>query len=164
MDLRKIINWYLTPSVILGALITAGILSVIVFLVIFLSKPSSSPSGQGTALINVIRNPSPTATLPTQDPVIQATTTPATPGALPGEINIGAVVKIFGTGEDGLRLRSNPGLSGQILYIASEGDIYLVSDGPVEGDGYTWWRLVNQDDSSIEGWAVVNFLELVENP
>lgn len=163
MDFRKIFNWYLTPSVILGSLITAGILALIVFLVIFLSRPASSPSTQGTVLINVIRNPSATSTVaPTGTPSI-FTATPA-PGAGTGGIYTGAVVKITGTGGDGLRLRSNPGLSGQILFIASEGDLYLITDGPVEGDGYSWWRMVSQSNSSIEGWGVMDFLEPVEEP
>lgn len=163
MDFRRILNWYLTPRVILGALITAGILSLIVFLAVYLSRPLPTPTPQGTVLINVIRNPSATSTVASTVTPLTFTATPA-PGAGTGGIYTGAVVKINGTGGDGLRLRSNPGLSGQILFIASEGDLFLVTDGPVEGDGYTWWRLVNQDDTSVEGWGVMDFLLPVEEP
>jgi hypothetical protein len=79
-------------------------------------------------------------------------------------IAIGAHVQIQGTGGDGLRLRSEPGLNGEILLLGSESEVFRVADGPVDTDGYTWWHLVGPFDETRQGWAVSNYLVVVQNP
>jgi hypothetical protein len=81
-----------------------------------------------------------------------------------GEISIGAYVQILDTGGAGLRLRSEPSLNGQVLLLGSEAEVFEVKDGPVEMDGYTWWYLVGPFDETRRGWAVANYLNLVQNP
>jgi hypothetical protein len=42
--------------------------------------------------------------------------------------------------------------------------VFLVSDGPQEVDGLTWWYLVGFFDESRNGWAASNFLQVIQNP
>ena len=46
----------------------------------------------------------------------------------------------------------------------AEEEIFLVADGPQQVDNYTWWYLVGPFDESRHGWAVANFLRVVQNP
>lgn len=82
----------------------------------------------------------------------------------PGEISIGTYVKISGTGGDGLRLRDVPGLGGNVLTLGEETEVFLVDNGPRDVDGYTWWYLKGHYDETRQGWGVVDYLVIVENP
>jgi hypothetical protein len=55
-------------------------------------------------------------------------------------------------------VRSEPNLQADILLVASEGEIFIIQDGPTENDGYTWYLLIDPDDSTRQGWAVADFL------
>ena len=55
---------------------------------------------------------------------------------------------VTGTGGDGLRVRPEAGLSQGVRFLAGEGEMFQVQDGPVEIDGYTWWYLVKSEDTS----------------
>jgi hypothetical protein len=83
---------------------------------------------------------------------------------MPGVIAVGAYVQITGTGGDGLRLRTDPGLNSEVRLLGAEAEVFQVNEGPQEADGYTWWYLVGPYDSSRRGWAVANFLAIVQNP
>ena len=80
------------------------------------------------------------------------------------DIVVGARVQIKGTGGDGLRLRTDPGLENDVLLVGSEAEVFLVNDGPVEMDDYTWWYLVGLYDETRVGWAVSNYLSVIQNP
>jgi len=77
---------------------------------------------------------------------------------------VGAYVQVKGTGGDGLRLRDQPGLNGNVLLVASEAEVFRLEDGPVEMDDYTWWSLIGPFDETRRGWGVDNFLEVIQNP
>jgi len=68
-------------------------------------------------------------------------------------------VRVSGTGEIGLRLRSGPGLDYVTYKIVPEGSVLKVLSGPEEADGFTWWRL--EDEDGVVGWAVEEWLEPV---
>lgn len=110
----------------------------------------------------------PTDTIP--DPTSQITQvstptlTPTSPPSTDVEIDIGELVIVAGTDGDRLRIRTQPGLSSEISFLAYENDVFQVENGPVEQDGYIWWFLVNPYDSSKSGWAVENYLRRMENP
>ena len=82
----------------------------------------------------------------------------------PGEISTGTYVKITGTGGDGLRLRDEPGLGGNVKMLGEETEVFVVDDGPRNVDGYVWWYLKGYYDETRQGWAVVDYLSIVENP
>lgn len=52
-----------------------------------------------------------------------------------------------------LNLRSAPGLNGTIVEVIVEGSEFTVLEGPLERDGYTWYR-VRLPGDSLNGWCV----------
>jgi hypothetical protein len=77
---------------------------------------------------------------------------------------VGAFVQVTGTSGDGLRLRAEPGLIGEVRFLGLESEVFQVKDGPRQVDEYTWWFLAAPYDESVQGWAVGNFLALAQNP
>ena len=148
--------WVWLGAVLVGISIVAALWASMMLL------PVSAASPGQTARLTVI--PAPTAT-----PTPRATPTPpaatATPVAPPppaaGAITVGAYVQIRGTGGDGLRLRSRPGLDAPVLALANEEEAFLVAEGPHSADGYTWWRLEAPDGAPRGGWAVANYLSVL---
>jgi hypothetical protein len=51
-----------------------------------------------------------------------------------------------------------------VLMVASEAEVFRVVDGPVISDDYSWWHLQGPYDETRHGWAVVSYLEIVQNP
>lgn len=135
-----------------------------VFAILFI-RSDTTPASQGTAVLSVIPAPTATQTRFVITPLDSNTATLKTPPTPPpGVIAIGAYVQVTGTGVDGLRLRDEPGLDGQVQLLGSETEVFLVFDGPIESDNYTWWYLVGSYDESRKGWAVTNYLSLVQTP
>ena len=110
----------------------------------------------------------PTDTVPAPTSQVTQALTPMQSATIPPmtdvEINIGELVIVSDTDGDRLRIRTQPGLSSEIGFLAYENDVFQVENGPVEQDGYVWWFLVNPYDSSKSGWAVENYLRRMENP
>lgn len=163
--LRKIFN----PLVIIGALLTGIILFGAVVLLVWYSKPVETAGAPATPVMIVVSAPTatPTPLPPSPTPAVtpSATPNPLIPQA-PGEgvISIGAYVQISGTGRDGLRLRMEPGLDGRIRFLGIESEVFIVRDGPQTTDNFTWWFLAAPLDENRSGWAVSNYLEVVQNP
>jgi hypothetical protein len=157
MDLRP----FLTRTVIFGALGIAGILLIITLIVIGWTSPRFSPDvGFAPADLTMIPAPThtPAATIPpTFDPN-------AAPEFDPDTINVSGYVQISGTGNDGLRIRSAPGLNTETNFRGEESEVFLVKDGPQEADGYTWWYVVASYDETRAGWAAADFLAVVPSP
>ena len=161
-------NWGRNPFTvftILAGIVFACLLTGLTVLVITVMRPEAKTHPAGTALLQVIAAPTDTPVLSTALPSATPTPEPGTP--LPpaeGVIAVGAFVQIQGTGADGLRLRSDPGLQGKILFVAIEAEVFRVDQGPHDADGYTWWHLVAPYDEKVQGWAVSNYLGIVQNP
>ena len=157
MDLRP----YLNRFVIVGALIFAGILILITIILIGWTSPRFSPE-VGFAPADLTMIPAPTHTpaasaTPTVDPF-------ASPTVDANTIHIDGYAQITGTGGDGLRIRSAPGLNTETVFRGEESEVFLVKDGPQEADGYTWWYLVASYDETRAGWAASEFLAVVPEP
>ena len=73
-------------------------------------------------------------------------------------------MKINGTEGAGLRLRSLPGLEYEPRFLGVEDEIYQIEDGPKESDDYVWWYLVAPFEPNRNGWAVSNYLQVVQEP
>lgn len=128
------------------------------------TRPAQGELAPATAVLTIIAAPTTTPIPPT--PTQPAATD--TPGLgippAPGNITLDAYVQIMGTSGAGLRLRSDPGLNGEIRFLALESEVFQVRDGPRQQDGYTWWFLAAPADDSVRGWAVANYLAVVQNP
>lgn len=153
---------YLNRFVIIGSLIFASILILITLILIGWTSPRFSPDvGFAPADVTMILAPThtPAATIPpTVNPLL------VTPTFDPTTIVLNGYVQISGTGNDGLRIRSSPGLNSETVFRGEEAEVFLVKDGPQVGDGYTWWYLVAPYDETRAGWAVGEFLAVIPPP
>lgn len=146
--------------VIGGMLVLASCLLTATLSLLWLTRSRSGTAGPVTAELRVIAVPS--EALPSAPP--PTNTGQAVPTPLPGEISIGAYVQVVGTGGTGLRLRDEAGLNGKVNTLGGEAEVFQVKDGPKDLDGYTWWYLVGPYDANRRGWAVANYLKIIQNP
>lgn len=151
--------------VFIGAVVIAVLLLAATLAFLWYTRPGPSPRSASTAVLNVIAAPTVTPR-PVTPTMVSGFPAPSDqpPTPVPGQVSIGAQVQITNTGGDGLRLRTEPGLETQVLFLGAEGETFKVSDGPQEADGYIWWYLEGQDNPSRSGWAVTDFLALSEVP
>ena len=135
----------------------AVILLVLLAAVISFGPDLFRPSPQPTVGIVPTITPAalPTAAFPT--PTATTTPKPTPTPTLPTEITVGGHAKVVGAEADELSYRSGPGLNYARLSIVKDGTILEVLEGPEEADGYTWWRL--EDEDGFIGWAADDWLE-----
>ncbi len=160
------LNRYINFWVLVGAAAVAlGLLCVVLFS-LWLLRPESPAVAPGSAVLHVIPflSPTPVPVTPTPVPPETAPEGDIPPSPPSGEIVSDAYVQVAGTEGDGLRLRSEPGLEGDIQLLGLEAEVFLVKDGPMLVDGYTWWLLAAPYDESVQGWAVSNYLQVVQSP
>jgi hypothetical protein len=163
--MRTIIRWLLDPWVIVGSLLVAFVLSSTFLLFVYATRAARVNPVVSIAILNKIAAPtfslfpqtsqSTSGTPPIENPLSTISS---------GEIHVGIQVQVSGTGGDGLRMRVSPGLGNDVLFVAKDGEIFRVSDGPQEASGYTWWYLVSSLDDTVRGWVVGNFLVVSQNP
>jgi hypothetical protein len=165
MNLRSIVRAIFSPWVMAGAVALAIVLMCATLSLVWVTRPDEAASGPPTAILSVIQAPTSTPVVDTPTPPAGQQSTEAVPPApLPGTFGIGAYVQISGTEGDGLRLRSAPGLQGQVEFLALESEVFQIREGPRDADGYTWWFVVAPYDENVQGWAVSNYLAVVQNP
>jgi len=156
MDIRQLFNKW----VILGALSLAMLLLIVTAIFIgWTTPPRSSDVGFAPAQLTMISAPTATSSAP-PTPTID----PFAPGPTPTGITIGSYAQITGTGGEGLRIRSQPGLTGEFVFLGFDTEVFLVQDGPRELDGYVWWYLVAPYDENRAGWAAADFLTYIPAP
>jgi hypothetical protein len=154
--MKNLIN----PWVIMGAILVASILLLLTFLASGSIFSAFETEYYGEGVITVIP-------IPTYTPIPTPTATPLSSTAtidVESGIQVGSYVKVAGTEGDGLRLRAEPSLQGEIKYLGIEDEIFLVEEGPQDQDGYLWWYLVTPLNKTKNGWAVSNYLLQVQNP
>ena len=152
----------LTIGVVFGGFVVGASLLLFFFSVLGWKRPPQQPDGVVKVALTVVPVPSATLT-----PTILVTSTPdaaLVPTPLDGDFVLDSYVKVVGTGGAGLRLRVNPGLDYEPIYLGMEDEIFKVDDGPQLADGYTWWLLVAPFEPERQGWAVSNYLESVQEP
>lgn len=143
--------------VLLAALVIAAVLVGLAIALLYIIPPAAS-ARPATAL-TVIPGPTSTSTSPAVTPS-PIPTEPVTVGG----IAIGNYVKISGTEGSGLRLRAEPSTAKPMLFVGMDEEVFLVKDGPREADGYTWWYLQAPYDDSRSGWAVSQYLTVIQEP
>ncbi len=143
----------------LGSLMGVGLLLLLI-LVLFWMRPSRLALEENPVVLVVIPLPTPTFAPPTPEIPSDTESTVLSPGTL----GIGVYAQVVGTDGDGLHLRAGAGLKQEPLFLGLDGEVFLVVDGPQVVDGYTWYYLSAPYDEERKGWAVINFLEIVDNP
>ncbi|MBZ0307398.1 MAG: SH3 domain-containing protein [Anaerolineae bacterium] len=102
--------------------------------------------------------------LPTGIPQAQSTqddslpTVEPTRTSLPGGCLLNQRVVVFGTGNVGLNLRSEPRRSAEAQFVAPEGDVLQVVDGPQFFDDIEWCKVESISRPGQFGWASLEFL------
>ena len=146
----------------LGALFILGVLAFILVVALQIAFPQVNSPPVTTQEFTVIPAHSLTPNLPSTSQGNAGQT--STPSPVPvGEMGIGAYVQIFGTGGEGLRLRSGPGTDNSPLFLGMEAEVFQIKDGPVQTGGFTWWYLVAPYDENRKGWAVQTYLSVITN-
>jgi hypothetical protein len=141
-------------------LVTASVLLVglvlISLVILFLGR---NPTPSSAAIPEMTMIAAPTLTPRVVDPTPVPTATATSIFFLPeGVIGVGIYVQVTGTGGSGLRMRGEPGLDGSVNFSAMDSEVFLVIDGPVAADGYTWWHLEAPYDRNRNGWSAADFL------
>lgn len=156
MNARQLFNKW----VVLGALLLAGLLTLITAISIGLtSARQNSDVGFVPADLTVIAAPTSTSSAPAT-----ATIDPFAPTPAPTGIALGNYVQITGTEGQGLRIRSEPSLNGEPVFLGYDSEVFVVQDGPREADGFVWWYLVAPYDETRVGWAAADFLSYIPSP
>ncbi len=163
MESKAFLRYLLSPWVIGGTIIVGVSMLCAALFLLIAGRTDRNALPIATAIVHVIPLPSATSTLPPATATAESAPPPPLPPAS-GDIVIGAFVQVSGTGGDGLRLRAEPGLEGTVRFLGLEAEVFQVSDGPRQIDSYNWWFLVAPFDSSVQGWAVANFLAVVQSP
>jgi hypothetical protein len=101
---------------------------------------------------------------PTFTPVVVPTETDVPIPTTSPDIAIGRYVKVTGTGDVGLSLRSGPGSNYDRMDVAAEGEVFIVVDGPRQAGGYDWWMVRDPDNEARQWWGAGNFLVPVDHP
>ena len=165
----------LNIKVILGAFAIASVLLCVTLAYLLwmqpaasLPNPSAVASGQAPGLVSAALTviPAPTSTpryvAPTLTPLPPAPAASSTP--LPGAFALGVYVQISGTEGQGLHLRAQPGLDSSPLDLGYDSEVFQITGGPQQADGYTWWYLTAPYDQSRSGWAVQDYLSVIPSP
>jgi hypothetical protein len=148
----------LNPWVIAGAVLTASLLLAVSFFAAGSILPDNQSSYSGQAGLTVIPVPTYTNTPQPTLPLVTST------AEAQNGIQVGGYVQITGTEGEGLRLRRDPSLSGEVVDLGLEGEIFFVKGGPLEQDGYLWWQLAAPLNESRTGWGVSNYLQTAQSP
>jgi hypothetical protein len=124
------------------------------------ASPELTPA---SAVLTIIPAPTftPRSLPPTLSPIPPTPASSPTPAA--GEIAIGVYVQVA-EGVDALNLRVEPGLNTTRLSLAFASEVFLVTNGPEQADGHTWWYLTASYDASRAGWAAQDFLTAIPSP
>ena len=64
----------------------------------------------------------------------------------------------------GLHLRAQPGLDNAPQFLGYDAEVYQITGGPQQADGYTWWYLTAPYDQARSGWAVQDYLTVIPSP
>lgn len=166
----RVVNWenlrrYATSGVVTIALSLGVVLiALVAAAMIFWLPPLATANEPPEAALTLIPGPTSTAQPPSPVPAPTSTVTPTLIPLQPNEMGVGSYVQIVGTEGTGLNIRDNPGLTTNIEFLGYDSEVFIVRDGPMEADGFTWWYLVTPVDESRAGWAAADYLSVVANP
>jgi hypothetical protein len=154
----------LSGKVLIAMVVIAAVLLCGSLAYILLMRPVASKSNLAAATSALTIIPAPSSTPrplpPTLTPLPPTPLPSSTPA--PGQVAIGVYVQPS-TGGQGLRVHTEPGLSAP-FFSAFDSEVFLVTKGPQQADGYTWWYLSASYDASRAGWAAQDFLAVIPSP
>jgi hypothetical protein len=142
--------------------------SILLVVLVVMTRTADLPAPTATVMFVTATSGAQAATVtpfvppPTVLPTDAPTVTPPLPTPV-GEVKVGDFVQVAGTGEAGtLNLRAEPGIGKPVNYVALEREVFQVQAGPSDADGFVWWYLVDPVSGTRFGWAVQNYLQVVQ--
>ncbi|HVM72072.1 MAG TPA: hypothetical protein VMT91_09945 [Anaerolineales bacterium] len=159
--MKNVINGkVLIAMVVIALVLLCGSLA---YILVKRPMANSSPGmAAATSALTIIpaQTSTPLPLPPTLTPIPPTAAPSATPG--PGQIAIGIYVQPS-TGGVGLRVHTDPSLSAD-FFSAFDSEVFKVTKGPEQADGYTWWYLTASYDANRAGWAVQDYLNAIPSP
>lgn len=127
----------------------------------FVPRPTPVPRPTVTPIVESAQAAAPsvipTLDLPTSVPTRDAPTPTFTPTPAPGTVIIvGQPARVTAT--QGLNARKTAGASGDRAGRYPPGAIVSVLEGPIDADGYRWWRVGNNE---LAGWVAEGDAEAI---
>jgi hypothetical protein len=157
------INKIFNIRVLIAILVVAGVLFCASVAYILVMRPAASPSdlASASAIFTIIpaATSTPHAQPPTVTPFPPTPTTSPTPA--PGTFAVGVYVLVTNTGGEGLNIHSSASISSKVLFSGNDAEVFQIAEGPVDAEGFTWWRLTASYDATRTGWAVQNYLSVI---
>jgi hypothetical protein len=86
------------------------------------------------------------------DPIVPSNTTQPVAISVTSDLTVGETAVVSTTGGDQLNVRSGAGTGFEVLVRLDAGAIVTLLEGPVDNEGFTWWRI--RTDTGVEGWVV----------
>jgi hypothetical protein len=164
-DSAGYIPWWMLAIVAAGF----GVASLALLALVLVTRPAELPQATASAVV-ITAAPATTADVATatlQSPPTAAPEagSPTPPPPPPGVVGVGAYVQVVGTGDAGfLNLRAEPNIESPVNYLAIENEVFQVQAGPTNANGFDWWYLVDPATNTRFGWAVQNYLQVVQAP
>lgn len=164
-ELAGYIPWWLL-GIVAGLFI---VVSLVLLALVVVTRPAELPQATASAVV-ITAAPLNTSDLTTATVQSPPTTSPAdasptAPPPPPGVVGVGAYVQVVGTGDAGfLNLRAEPSIESPVNYLAIENEVFQVQAGPTAASGFDWWYLVDPATNTRFGWAVQNYLQVVQAP
>jgi hypothetical protein len=153
----------LNGRVLIAVLVVAGVLLCASLVYILVRRPAAPPADQtpASAILTII--PAPTSTPHAQPPTVTPfPPTPTTsPTPAPGQFAVGVYILVTNTGGEGLNIHADPSINSKVLFSGNDAEVFLIAEGPVDAEGFTWWRLTASYDATRTGWAVQNYLSVI---
>jgi hypothetical protein len=78
----------------------------------------------------------------------------------PDVIEVGKTVIVYGTQEQQLNIRDNPGINTNVLFRAPDGYLLKVIEGPSQADGLFWWKVQDPANPSLSGWVASDYIQV----
>jgi len=159
---KHFLSWW----VLLGGAVIAALMLGLVWagIVYFKTPVNTQPAPSPVVTVLAAPTQTPIPVIPSPAPTVTPTLAPSSAPPANESINLGSYVQISGTNGEGLRLRTAPGRESTPRFLGMEAEVFHVEDGPQYMDGFTWWYLVAPYDKNRSGWAVSNYLVIIQQP
>lgn len=166
--------WALALMLFLVALVSAGVVLGVYLLgggmppqqepivIVVTAPPTEVPAIPPSAFPSVTPAFSGGVSVPVPDFALEGPTLPPVIlSPTPDVVTVGRTVQVINVGENGLNVRSAPGIDNAIVFTAAEDSFLDIIGGPEEtqADSFTWWR-VRDPFTQQEGWAVDLYMEV----
>jgi hypothetical protein len=146
-----------TKATLISSIVVFSFLLILTFILIITFTSLYAPTSNRNSQVTIIAYNTQTPTPLTYGSQYVPT---ATPNLLVNKFSKGLKVKVQGTGGEGLRIHQAAGQDSPTIYLANDGDLFSIADGPVISGGLVWWKIKSLSPGEVTGWAAEDFLQI----